>query len=138
LAENGFKALQAAKPAGAAGGIRVFIPARRPNYRVAFKMGFVGEFMDFIKKYQVIGLAVAFVIGAAATKLVTATVNDLVMPVIAVLVPGGDWREATLALGPAVLKIGDFAGAAIDFTIIALVIFVVVKYAMKDEAALKK
>lgn len=45
--------------------------------------------MEFLKKHQVIGLAVAFIMGAAAAKLVSATVNDLIMPIIGALVPGG-------------------------------------------------
>ena len=47
----------------------------------AEKKGMIGEFMEFLMKYQVIGLAVAFIIGAAATKMVTAAVNDIIMPV---------------------------------------------------------
>jgi len=50
-------------------------------------MGFLSEFSEFLKKYQVIGLAVAFIIGLAASKLVTALVTDVVMPVVGVLVP---------------------------------------------------
>lgn len=96
-------------------------------------MGFVDEFMLFLNKHKVMGLAIAFIMGAAATKFVTAIVNDLVMPVIGVLVPGGDWRAATLEIGPAKFLIGDFAGALIDFVIVALVIFVLVKYAVKEE-----
>jgi len=57
------------------------------------KKGMVAEFMDFLMKYQVIGLAVAFIIGAAATKMVTAAVNDIIMPIIAAIIPGGDWRN---------------------------------------------
>ena len=86
-------------------------------------MGIVSEFADFLKKYQVIGLAVAFIIGAASTKLVTAIANDLVMPIVGALVPGGDWRLAILQVGPVKFLIGDFAGALIDFLIIALVVF---------------
>ena len=50
--------------------------------------GFSEEFMDFLKKYQVIGLAVAFVIGSAASTLVTALVKDIIMPFVGVLSPG--------------------------------------------------
>ena len=50
-------------------------------------MKFVGEFKDFLKKYSVLGLAVAFIIGAASTKLVSALVNDIVMPIITVFIP---------------------------------------------------
>lgn len=100
-------------------------------------MGFKEEFMEFLKKYQVIGLAVAVVIGAAATKLVTATVSDLIMPIIAVLVPNGDWRTAVFNVGPIKFLLGDFVGAVIDFVIIAAVIFIVVKYIMKGDTSKK-
>jgi hypothetical protein len=56
--------------------------------------GFQEEFLEFLKKYQVIGLAVAFIIGTAATALVTAMVKDIIMPVIAVIIPGGDWLNS--------------------------------------------
>jgi len=98
-------------------------------------MGFVDEFMAFLNKHKVIGLAVAFIIGAAAAKLVSALVSDIIMPIIAVLIPGGDWRTFVLQLGPVKLLIGDFAGAVIDFVIVAFVIFMIVKYAVKEDAA---
>jgi large conductance mechanosensitive channel len=101
------------------------------------KKGLVQEFMDFLMKYQVIGLAVAFIIGAAATKMVTACVADIIMPIIAVLIPGGDWRTSILQLGPVKLLVGDFVGAIIDFVIIALVVFIIVKYMMKGDTSKK-
>ena len=101
-------------------------------------MGMVSEFMEFLKKYQVVGLAVAFIMGAAATKLVSALVNDIIMPIIAVVVPGGDWKTFELALGPFKFLVGDFFGAIIDFIIIAAVIFMVVKFIMKEDATAKR
>lgn len=101
------------------------------------KKGFVQEFMDFLMKYQVIGLAVAFIIGAAATKMVTATVNDIIMPIIGALIPGGEWRTTVVQAGPIKLLVGDFVGAIIDFIIIALVVFLVVKYMMKGDTSKK-
>ena len=101
-------------------------------------MGFLGEFMAFMSKHKVIGLAVALIIGLAASKLVTALVADIIMPIVGVLIPGGEWRIATLQLGPVKLLVGDFAGALIDFLIIALVVFMLVKYAMKEEDESKK
>ncbi len=101
-------------------------------------MGVMSEFSDFLKKYQVLGLAVAFIIGAAATKLVTALVNDVVMPIVAVLVPGGEWRTAILQMGPVKILLGDFVGAIIDFLIIALVVFLIVKWMMKEDATQKR
>jgi len=99
--------------------------------------GFVEEFIEFLKRYQVIGLAVAFIIGAAATKLVTATVTDIIMPIIAVIVPGGDWRASVIQVGPAKFLVGDFVGNIIDFIIIALVIFLMVKMIMKGDTSQK-
>jgi large conductance mechanosensitive channel len=97
--------------------------------------GLVDEFMGFLKKHQVVGLAVAFIMGGAASKLVTALVSDIIMPVIGALIPGGDWRQAVLELGPVKLLVGDFAGALIDFAIISVVIFALVKVAIKEETA---
>ena len=53
---------------------------------------FSQEFMDFLKKYQVIGLAVAFIIGTAASTLVTALVKDLIMPFVGVSSPAATGR----------------------------------------------
>ncbi|VVC01592.1 Large-conductance mechanosensitive channel [uncultured archaeon] len=106
---------------------------RRGSNALGDDVGFVDEFVAFLNKHKVIGLAVAFIIGAAAAKLVSALVADIVMRVIAVLVPGGEWRAAVLQLGPVKLLIGDFVGALIDFVIIAFVVFMIVKYAVKEE-----
>ncbi len=97
------------------------------------KKSFMQEFMDFLNKYGVIGLAVAFVMGAAVTKLVTALVTDLIMPIIGAVIPGGDWRSAILAVGNIKFLVGDFVGALIDFIIIAFVIFIIVKSITKEK-----
>jgi large conductance mechanosensitive channel len=99
--------------------------------------GFVDEFMTFLKNYQVIGLAIAVIIGAAAGKMVTAMVTDIIMPIIAVLTPGGDWKSAVLQVGPVKFMVGDFVGAVIDFVIVALVIFLIVKLIMKGDTSKK-
>jgi large conductance mechanosensitive channel len=104
---------------------------------MATPKGFVDEFMAFLLKYQVIGLAVAFIIGAAATKLVTATVTDIIMPIVAILIPGGDWEATVVQVGPAKFLVGDFVGNVIDFIIIALVIFLIVKFMIKGDTSQK-
>jgi large conductance mechanosensitive channel len=101
-------------------------------------MKFVDEFKEFLKKYQVLGLAVAFIIGVASTKLVTAFVTDIIMPIISVLIPGGDWRASVLQIGPAKFLVGDFIGALIDFLIIAVVVFAIVKFIMRESESAKK
>jgi large conductance mechanosensitive channel len=99
--------------------------------------GFQDEFMEFLKKYQVIGLAVAFVIGSAATTLVTSIVKDLIMPVIAVVTPSGDWQQALLQIGPVKFAAGDLVSNIINFVIIALSVFLIVKYIMREDATKK-
>ncbi len=99
--------------------------------------GFIEEFMEFLKNYQVIGLAVAVIIGAAAGKMVTAMVNDIIMPIIAVIIPGGDWKTSVLQVGPIKFLVGDFVGAVIDFVTVALVIFIIVKFIMKGDTSKK-
>jgi len=89
--------------------------------------GFIEEFKVFLSKYGVVGLAVAFIIGGAAGRLVSALVSDILMPIITFFIPGGAWQEATLTIGPIVLAIGHFAGSAIDFLIIALAVFWIMK-----------
>jgi large conductance mechanosensitive channel len=101
------------------------------------KKGFVGEFMDFLLKYQVIGLAVAVIIGAAATKMVTAMVNDIIMPIIGAIIPGGSWRTAVLEIGSVKFLVGDFVAAIIDFVIIAFVVFLIVKFMIKGDTSKK-
>jgi len=96
-------------------------------------MRFDEEFMVFLQKYQIIGLAVAVVIGTAATKFVNSTVTDIIMPVVAVIIPSGTWQTAMLEIGPLKFLIGDYVSAIIDFVILALVIFLAVKYLMKGD-----
>lgn len=85
------------------------------------------EFIDFINKYGVMGLAIGFIIGSASKDLVSALVADILMPVITFFIPGGTWREATLTVGPIVMSLGHFAGALLDYLIIALIVFYLMK-----------
>ena len=89
--------------------------------------GFGAEFMDFLNKYGVIGLAVGFIIGGAAGALVSALVGDILMPIITFFIPGGAWREAVLTIGPIQFGIGHFVGVVADFLIIAIVVFALMK-----------
>lgn len=95
-------------------------------------------FIAFLKEYGIIGLAIAVIIGTAVGKLVTALVADVIMPVVTFFVPGGAWREAVLNLGPIVIKVGDFVGALLDFVIVALVVYVIAKWILKEEKVAKK
>jgi len=85
--------------------------------------GLWNEFMDFLSKYKVMGLAVAFIMGIYLGELVKALVNDLVMPMVSLATPTIKWEE--ISAGP--FLIGHFIGALITFLIVALVIFLLVK-----------
>jgi large conductance mechanosensitive channel len=98
-------------------------------------MGMMQEFRAFLMKNGVVGLAVAVVIGGAVAKLVTAVVSDLIMPIIGAVTPEGDWRKAIVQIGNMKFGVGDFAGSLLDFLIISLVIFLIVKRFIKEEPA---
>lgn len=87
-------------------------------------MSVLSEFKQFALKGNVVDLAVAVVIGNAFTAIVNAVVADLVMPVVGLVLPGGDWRNVTVT--PLQLRLGHLLGALLDFFIIALVLFIVV------------
>ncbi|NMP36739.1 MAG: large conductance mechanosensitive channel protein MscL [Clostridiales bacterium] len=103
--------------------------------------GFFGEFKKFITRGNVIDLAVGIIIGGAFQKIVNSLVQDIVNPVIGLLLKGisldekffvlGEVKYATLAeateAGAAVLKYGTFIGNIINFLIMAFVIFIIVR-----------
>ncbi len=96
--------------------------------------GLKAEFLDFIGKSGVLGLAFGFIMGLYISKVVSALVQDLIMPVPGAFIAGGDWRKAVLSLPVGNGKnfaLGDFVGVVIDFLIVALVVFLIAKYARK-------
>ena len=98
------------------------------------KKGLWGEFIDFIGKGGVLGLAIGFVMGTYIGKVVSALVADIIMPIPGAIIPGGDWRSATIniAVGNGIkFGVGDFVGVLIDFLIVAIVIFLIVRYAKR-------
>ena len=101
-------------------------------------MGLMKEFKEFLHEYKVIGLAVAFIIGVAATALVTSLVNNVIMPIITPFIPGGAWQQATFSMGPIVIGWGAFLGAVINFIVIAFVVFMIAKMVLKEEKVSKK
>lgn len=96
------------------------------------------EFMAFLKVYGVVGLAIAVIIGGKANALVTALVDGILMPVVTFFIPGGEWRTATLDIGPVHFLLGPVFGAAVDFLIVAWLIFVFSKKILREEQVAKK
>ncbi len=90
--------------------------------------GMWNEFIDFLSKYKVLGLAVAFIMGLYLGNMVQALVKDLIMPIIGLAMPGlGDLATYTVDVSNQMFGIGDFLVALITFIIVALVIFILVK-----------
>jgi large conductance mechanosensitive channel len=98
----------------------------------------IKEFVDFLKEFKVISLAIAFVIGGASTNLVNAFVKDIFMPLISPILSSGSWQSATLNLGPIAIAYGAFLADFLNFIILAAVIFFVVKKIMKIDKEEKK
>lgn len=98
----------------------------------------VQEFVKFLKEYQVIGLAIAVIIGGKVNDLVKAVVDQLIMPFVGIVVPGGDWRTLSVEIAGSKFGLGIFAGALLDFVIVAGVVFLIAKLILKEAQVSKK
>lgn len=107
-------------------------------------MSFIKDFKDFISKGSVIDLAVAVVIGGAFGQIVTSAVNDILMPVVGIILGGIDFKSLKITLKGAVLaangaiskpavtmNIGNFIQVTVNFLLIALFIFIALKGLMR-------
>ena len=96
------------------------------------------EFRKFIAKGNVIDLAVAVILGAAFTAIVTSLTNDIIMPLIGVLMGGADFTTMAIQVGDATVAYGLFIQAIINFVLIALVLFFMVRGINKMQEKSKK
>lgn len=87
------------------------------------------EFRDFALKGNVIDLAVAVIIGLAFGAVVLSLVNDIIMPIVGVLLGGVDFASLSIQVGAATIAYGKFIQAIVNFLIIAFVLFLIVKAA---------
>ena len=102
-------------------------------------------FKEFLLKNNVFALAVAVIVGGAVGKVVSSLAADIIMPLISPLIPGGNWREATIEFGKKIgangkevvntINIGTFAGSVVDFLIIAMVVYLITKAIIKEAPA---
>ena len=97
------------------------------------------EFKEFISKGNIFDMAVGVIIGGAFGKIVTSLVNDIIMPLVGVIIGGHDFSGLVAKVGDAEIAYGMFIQNVVDFLIIALCIFAVVKamakFKIKEEAA---
>lgn len=86
------------------------------------------EFREFLNRGNVIDLAVAVILGAAFTAIVKSLVDDIIMPLIGVLMGGVSFTDLSIQVGEAVILYGNFIQAIVNFVIIAFVIFLLVRW----------
>src|SRR6266542_2120931 len=102
-------------------------------------------FKEFLLKHQVLALAVAVIVGGAIGKVVSSLVADILMPLISLGIPGGEWRAAQAVLsrttGPDgkevinAVRYGNFLGNVVDFLIIAFCVYAITKALIKEAPA---
>lgn len=105
----------------------------------------LNEFKEFLTKTNALALAIGVIIGGASGKVVSALVDNILMPLVSIVLPPGDWRKSGITLSEKmvngvpepdkVLTYGAFVGAVIDFIIIAFVVFMITKYLLKPAPA---
>lgn len=97
------------------------------------------EFKEFISKGNIFDMAVGVIIGGAFGKIVTSLVNDIIMPLVGIIIGGHDFTGLVAKVGDAEIAYGTFIQNIVDFLIVALCIFAVVKamskFKKKEEAA---
>ena len=104
------------------------------SYQLEKIMSMMTEFKEFAIKGNAVDMAVGIIVGAAFGKIVSSFVNDVIMPPIGLLIGGVDFNKLTFTLKEAsgdvaavMISYGKFIQTVIDFTIIAFVIFIVIK-----------
>ena len=90
--------------------------------------GFIKEFKEFIKRGNVIDLAVGVVIGTAFTKIVNSIVNDIIMPLVGIILGGLDFSNLVLKVRDSSILFGSFINNVLSFFIIAICVFLLVKF----------
>lgn len=97
--------------------------------------GFINEFKEFISRGSVVDLAVGVIIGSSFTAIVTSLVNDIVMPIIGIILGGIDFTnlryvisEAHDGVAESAINYGTFIQNIVNFLIIAFVVFLMVKF----------
>ncbi len=87
----------------------------------------IKEFKEFISRGNVVDMAVGVIMGSAFGKIVTSLVNDIIMPLVGVLIGGIDFTSLSFKIQKAEVKYGSFIQNIVDFLIVAICIFIFVK-----------
>ena len=105
---------------------------------MAEKKGFFGEFKEFIMRGNVLDLAVGVIIGGAFQAIVSSLVDDIIMPLVGIILGKIDFSALAVEIGDAKITYGNFITAIINFLIMAFVIFLIVKGINKVSEKLSK
>ena len=95
-------------------------------------MSLIREFLVFLKKFGVLALAVGVLLGEQVNNLEKALIDDVVMPLLSPLLPSGSWESAVIMVGQSKLKIGHLLEATLHFTIVALTVFLLLRFFLRD------
>lgn len=95
------------------------------------------EFKAFLIKQNMLALAIAVVLGAATNEVVQGVVNDFIMPIIALVAPNGDWRNAATS-GPVRFTYGHFLSVLLNFFIVGLICWRITKMFIKPPKPTEK
>ena len=98
----------------------------------------VDEFKKFIMQGNIVDMAVGVIIGGAFGKIVTSLVNDILMPLIGILIGGIDFTKLRITVLDAQIMYGSFIQQVIDFLIVSICIFIFLKIIAKLESKFKK
>lgn len=109
------------------------------------KKGFIREFKEFISRGNVLDMAVGVIVGSAFTKIVNSLVNDVFMPALSVITGGVNFSELKFVITPATeeaaevaIRYGSFIQNVVDFLLIAIVVFTMVKFINKLRDSIRK
>ena len=112
---------------------------------VSVKLGLIAEFKEFLKEYKIFALAIAFIMGVAATTLIKSLVDNIIMPPIGFALGGINFKdfafvmkEATATAPAVAISYGAFINDLIYFVIVAFVVFMMAKMIMKEDKVTKK
>lgn len=105
---------------------------------MADKKGFIAEFKEFAMKGSIIDVAIGMVIGAAFSAIITSLVEDIIMPLLGIVIGKVDFAALSITIGSAQVMYGEFIQSCVSFLLIALTIFMCIKAANKARTALER
>lgn len=102
------------------------------------KRGFIAEFKEFAMKGSIIDVAIGMIIGTAFSGIITSLVEDILMPLLGIIIGKVDFSGLSVTVGSAQVMYGQFIQSCFSFLLISLTIFICIKAANKARTALER